>query len=187
MSSAEHELSTNGPWGVVSRREAYRNPWFSVREDQVIRPDGNPGLYAVIHFPGAVGVVAVTEEGQAYLVGQYRYPTEQYSWEVPEGYVEPGEDPLQAAQRELREEAGLLADRWVSLGDAYLSNSSSDQVMHFFLAQGLFEVEMAPDPTEELAVRAMPMAELLDMARTSAITDAPSVIAIFRAWHHLQQ
>ena len=101
------------PWGKVSTRVVYDNPWINVREDEVVRPDGQPGIYGVVHFKNiAVGVLAV-EDGEVYLVGQYRYTLERYSWEIVEGGCGEGEETLDAARRELEEETGLRASNWV--------------------------------------------------------------------------
>src|ERR671916_1075777 len=95
---------TKSPWKTVTSRQVYDNPWLAVREDRVIRPDGETGIYGVVHFKNiAVGVLPIEEE-HIYLVGQYRYPLEQCSWEIPEGGCPIGEEPLRAAQRELGEE-----------------------------------------------------------------------------------
>src|SRR5918911_392385 len=96
---------TVNPWGKISTRVVYDNPWIKVREDVVIRPDGEQGIYGVVHFKNvAVGVLAVEGE-EVYLVGQYRYTLERYSWEIVEGGCPEGEEPLEAAKRELEEEA----------------------------------------------------------------------------------
>src|ERR687890_1606450 len=111
------------PWRKISSREVYENPWIRVREDEVLRPDGEPGIYGVVHFKNvAVGVLAV-EGDELYLVGQYRYTLDRYSWEIPEGGCPEGEEPLDAARRELEEETGLRARCWEKLGEAHLSNS----------------------------------------------------------------
>src|SRR5205085_1690176 len=143
---SEGMSSQRGPWRVLGTRPIYENPWIRVREDRVIRPDGQPGIYSVVEFQPAVGIVALTENEQIYLVGQYRYPTETYSWEFVSGYCEPGEDLLEAAKRELREEAGLTATEWTALGHSEISNSSTDQVGYIYLARGLTAGEPHPDP-----------------------------------------
>ena len=97
------------PWQTLSTRIVYENAWIRVREDQVIQPDGNPSIYGVIEFHGCVGVLPIDAEANVHLVGQFRYPLQQYSWEIPEGGCHPGEAPLEAAQRELCEELGLAA------------------------------------------------------------------------------
>ena len=125
------------PWLTAASERVYENPWISVREDRVVRPDGEPGIYGVVHYKNvAVGVLPV-EDGYTYLVGQYRYPLDQYSWEIPEGGCPEGEEPLSAAQRELREETGLEAGSWRKLGEAHLSNSVADEYAVWFLATDL--------------------------------------------------
>jgi 8-oxo-dGTP pyrophosphatase MutT (NUDIX family) len=174
MSSEEFD----NPWEKVSTRVVYDNPWIRVREDEVVRPDGLPGIYGVVHFKNvAVGVLAL-EDGMLYLVGQYRYPLERYSWEIPEGGCPEGEDPLQTARRELAEETGLRASRWTKMGEAHLSNSVSDELGVWFLAEGLEQGERSPEGTEKLQVRRVSLKEALGMVDSGEITDALSVLAI---------
>ncbi len=169
---------TRNPWQIIASEQVYDNPWITVREDRVIRPDGEPGIYGVVHFKNvAVGVLAV-EEDHIYLVGQYRYPLEKYSWEIPEGGCPEGEEPLRAARRELREETGLEATRWRMLGEAYLSNSVADEYAVWFLATGLVPGERRPEGTERIDVRRVPLCKALDMALNGEITDALSLLAI---------
>jgi 8-oxo-dGTP pyrophosphatase MutT (NUDIX family) len=151
-----------------------------VREDKVVRPDGEHGIYGVVHYKHiAVGVLAIEDE-EIYLVGQYRYTLEQYSWEIPEGGCAAGEDALSAAQRELEEETGLRAERWEQLGEAHLSNSVSDERAVWYLATGLTQGEHCPEGTEQLNVRRVPFAEALRMALAGEIKDALSLLAIFQ-------
>ena len=169
---------TGNPWLIVSSRQVYDNPWITVREDRVVRPDGEPGIYGVVHYKNiAVGVLAV-EEDQVYLVGQYRYPLERYSWEIPESGCPEGEEPLRAAQRELREETGLEAAHWRRLGEAYLSNSVADEYAVWFLATGLSPGEQRPEGTERLSVRRVSLHEALGLVLNGEITDALSILAI---------
>ena len=100
---------TESPWRRHSRRAVYENAWLDVFHDEVVRPDGQPGIYGVIHFRNhAVAIVAIDDRDRVALVGQWRYTLDAYSWELPEGGVPPGETPLEGAQRELREETCLL-------------------------------------------------------------------------------
>ena len=174
------------PWTTLGSRPIYENPWIAVREDRVLRPDRQPGIYGVVHFRHlAIGVVPLTDDGQTILVGQYRYPLDLYSWEIPEGGGESGVDPLESAQRELREETGLTAARWTYLGEAHLSNSATDEAACIFLAEELTEGVAAPEGTEELRVRRVPFARAVAMALTGEISDALAVIGLLRAQHYL--
>ena len=166
------------PWRVLGSRVVYENPWISVREDEVIRPDGHPGIYGVVHYKNsAVGVLPV-EDGHVYLVGQYRYPLDQYSWEIPEGGCPEDEEPLEAARRELREETGFEARNWEKLGEADLSNSVADERAVWFLATGLVPGEQRPDGTEVIGVRRVPLDEALRMALDGRMRDALSQLAL---------
>ena len=174
---AEESLN---PWETVSTRVVYDNPWIRVREDEVVRPDGRPGIYGVVHFKNvAVGVLAV-EDGEVYLVGQYRYTLERYSWEIVEGGCPEGEDTLDAARRELEEETGLRARNWLRMGESHLSNSVSDELAVWYLATGLEQGEPKPDGTERLQIRRVSLEEALRMAFAGEITDALSMLALMQ-------
>ena len=164
-----------------TRRVAYENAWITVWHDEVTRPDGNPGIYGVVHFANvAVGVVAIDDADRIVLVGQHRYTLDQGSWEIPEGGVPGDESPLVGAERELREETGLTATTWTELCRIDLSNSVTDESAILFVATGLTQGESAPEPTESLEVRWVPFDEALAMTRDGRITDAMSVVAIQR-------
>jgi 8-oxo-dGTP pyrophosphatase MutT (NUDIX family) len=174
-------MSTHNPWKTVSSRIVYQNPWITVREDQVIRPDGNPGIYGVVETRIATGVLAMTEAEELYLVGQYRYTMGEYSWEIIEGGSDPGEDALEAAKRELREEAGLVADHWEPLGgEIHLTNCHSSERGYLYVARGLQHVDQEPEATEVLQVKKVPFAEALAMVDRGEIKDSISILAILR-------
>jgi 8-oxo-dGTP pyrophosphatase MutT (NUDIX family) len=169
----------NNPWTTVSSREVYRNAWIRVREDEVVRPDGNPGIYGVVTTSLAVGVLALTDADEVVLIGQWRYTLGCYSWELVEGGAHDGEDSLTASRRELREEAGYTAAHWERLGpDLALSNSVTDEMAHLYLASGLTAVPRAPEPTEVLRVRHVPFAEALAMVERGELTDVMTVVGL---------
>lgn len=176
------------PWTTTSSRVVYDNPWMTVREDAVVRPDGAAGIYGVVTTRIATGVVAVTDDDHVVLVGQWRYPLRMYSWEIVEGGADDGEDPQAAAARELREEAGLVAEHWEPLGGpVHLSNCVTAEEGRLFVARGLREVEAEPDGTEELVRRIVPVAHALDRVDDGTITDAMSVIGLLRYVRHHQR
>ena len=169
------------PWRTLESREVYENAWIQVREDAVIRPDGVPGIYGVVHFKNrAIAIVPVDAEGFIYLVGQFRYPLNRYSWEIPEGGCPEDEEPLRAAQRELLEETGFAATNWQPLGMAHLSNSVSDEEAFCYLATGLTQHAVNPDGTEKLEHRRVAPEEAQKMIEDGEITDALSIIGILR-------
>lgn len=170
------------PWTTLSSEHLYSNPWLRVRHDKVLRPDGSPGTYTVVEAcKVATGIVALTNDARVFLVGQYRYPTKHYSWEIVEGGAEPGEAPLEAAKRELREEVGLEASDWEQLGDeVHLSNCISDERAVFFIARNLREVGATPDVTEVLQPWCMPISQAFEMLDSGQIKDAMSIIALSR-------
>ena len=175
------------PWRTLSSREVYDNPWIRVREDQVIRPDGKPGIYGVVETRIATGVIALTPENEVYLVGQYRYPVNEYSWEIIEGGSDPGEPALEAAKRELREEAGLTAENWKQLGpEFHLSNCFSSEIGIVFLAQGLTLGQADPEGTEILKIKKLPLTQALEMVHSGEIKDSVSIVGLLRAARYLK-
>jgi len=171
-----------GPWTRVSRRVGYQNPWITVFHDEVLRPDGSPGVYGVVHFANAaVGVVAIDDQDRVALVAQHRYTLDHRSWEIPEGGAPPGESPLEGAQRELREEAGVEASEWREIARVHVSNSVTDEVATLFLATGLSHGPTALESTEsDLTLDWVSFDEAVSMVMDGRITDAMSVVAIQR-------
>lgn len=168
------------PWVTLSSREVYRNPWIRVREDQVLKPNGSPGIYGVVEYQNrAVGVIPIDEQGYTWLVGQYRYTQDQYEWEIPEGGCPAGESLEDCARRELLEETGLLTQNLQPLASGLqLSNSVSNETAYLFIARQLQQHTPEPEDTEQIAIRRLPLSEAIQMALSGQIRDAMSVIAL---------
>lgn len=159
----------------------YDNPWITVTHRDVTAPTGTDGIYGMVHFKNrAVGVVPLDDEMHTWLVGQWRYTLDAWSWEIPEGGAPEDEDPLAAARRELAEECGLAARRWTPLLEIHTSNSVTDELGRVWLARGLSAVEAAPDDTEVLVVRRMALDEALQMVMDGRITDSMSMAALMK-------
>jgi len=170
------------PWKRKSTHLIYENPWMSVIEDKVIRPNKSHGMYGHIHFKNkAIGIIPVDEEFNTWLVGQYRYTLNEYSWEIPTGGVPLDEDTLDGAKRELREETGLTAKKWTKLLKIHTSNSVTDEYGYIFIAQELTQGEMDWDETEELQIKKIPLKQTLQLVMDNEITDSLSICGILKA------
>lgn len=172
-------VAKKGPWTILSQKDVYENPWIRLTHHEVLTPSQTAGIYGLVHYKNlAIGVVPVDADGHTYLVGQYRFPLDAYSWEIPEGGGPHGTEPLDSAARELREETGLTARHWRKLLEADLSNSVSDERAIAYLAWGLTAGEAEPEATEELVVRRLPLAEAFRMVEAGEIRDALSVLSL---------
>ena len=169
------------PWKIVSDKEVYDNPWINLTEYQVINPNGGKGIYGKVHFKNyAIGIVPLDDELNTWLVGQFRFPLNQYSWEIPEGGGPLNTEPLQSAQRELLEETGLVAQQWQLIQTMHLSNSVSDELSLLYVARELTQHEAEPEETEQLQIKKFPFEEVYQMVQSGQITDSMSVAAILR-------
>ena len=179
---------THNPWQVLSTEVKYQNPWISVREDQVLNPGGGRGIYGVVSMKNkALGIVPVDAEGNTWLVGQYRYPLNEYSWEIPMGGGLLEREVLASAQRELKEETGLTAARWTRIARLHTSNSVTDEEGFVFLAEDLTEGDLEPEETEDLRLWKLPLAEAIRMVMDDRITDSISVAGLLKAEKVLAQ
>ncbi len=169
----------HSPWTVLDTRHVYENAWIRIEEDEVINPSGGRGIYGRVCFANlAVGIIPVSDDGHTWLVGQWRYPLERWSWEIPMGGVPLAEDPEDGARRELAEETGLSARDLQRLVEVDLSNCVSDERGVVFVATGLHPGEARPDDTEQLTLWRLPLADAIAMARRGEIRDALSVIGL---------
>jgi 8-oxo-dGTP pyrophosphatase MutT (NUDIX family) len=168
-----------GPWQILSRERRYDNRWMTVTHHDVVTPTGQPGIYGTVHFKNiGIGILPIDAEGHTFLVGQYRFTLDGYSWEIPEGGGALDVDPLESAARELREETGLAARRWQKLVECDLSNSITDERVVGYLAWELEQGIAAPDPTEDLRVKRVPLTEVFRMVDAGEIRDALSVLTL---------
>jgi 8-oxo-dGTP pyrophosphatase MutT (NUDIX family) len=173
-------------WSVRSARTLHANAWLALREYEAVAPTGAEAVYGLVHIKRlAIGVVPIDADGATLLVGQSRFPFGRYSWELPEGGGDPDEAPIETARRELAEEARLSAASWAPLlADVHLSNSLTDERAYAFLAWDLSpDVTRPADEVEELAVRRLPFAEAVRMAAAGEITDAFSLVMLFKTDH----
>lgn len=179
--------TAENPWQTVSSRVVYEKRSIRVREDAVVQPDGAPGTYAYVEVEQpAVTIAALDADLRLYLVRQWRYPWQRDSWELPGGLANPGDDLLTAAQRELREETGLRARQWTSLGSFYVSASLA-LPFHVFLARDLEQVDTDRDPEEQdMIVQAVPFPAAVVAALNGDIVHAASISTIFKLSHFLQ-
>jgi 8-oxo-dGTP pyrophosphatase MutT (NUDIX family) len=169
------------PWKILGEKKVYENPWISLTEYDVINPSGGKGIYGKVHFKGlAIGILPLDQQMNTWLVGQYRFPLNQYSWEIPEGGGRLDIEPLESARRELLEETGLVAAEWSPLMEMYLSNSVSDEHAIIFLARNLRQEQPQPDETEQLQIKKVSFTEAYQMVEKGMITDSMSVAAILK-------
>lgn len=169
------------PWKTLSAQTVYENPWIRVEHRDVLNPSGGAGIYGIVHFKNtAIGIVPLDDEGCTWLVGQYRYTLERYSWEIPEGGGLVDTDPLESAKRELLEETGIIARRWTPLLEMHISNSVTDEHGVVYVAQDLVMGKAQPEETEQLLIRRLPLSEAVEMVMRGDITDSLSMVALLK-------
>lgn len=171
----------HGPFEVSATRRVYENPWITVREDRVVRPDGSPGLFGIVDLiPGAT-VLAQEPDGDVWLVREFKYALGRESLEAVSGALDPGETPEAAAARELEEELGVRASAWRSFGqiDPFTTVVASTNWM--FLARGLSPVAAHPDAGEVIVPVRMSLREALDRVDRGEIVHAATVVLLLRA------
>lgn len=178
-------MKKHGPWMITGSREVYRDPWLALRRDEVIRPDGQPGSYVVATLKPGVSVLALDDDGTAYLTEEFHYGVGRVTLEAVSGGIEPGEDPRIAAERELREEIGIEADEWTDLGsvDPFTANVVSPT--RLYLARNLRFVADDQEGTERIRRIAIPLADAIRKVMDSEITHGPSCVLILKAAIHL--
>jgi len=174
-------MKSHGPWTILSTNQVYQDPWITVQRDEVIRPDGKPGTYAVVHIKPGVCVLPMDAERNVYLTEEFHYAVGETTIECVSGGRDDNEPPLVAAQRELQEELGIEADQWLDLGRLDPFTASVLSPTQLFLAQGLRMVEAAPEGTELIRRVAVSLDTAVDWVVKSLITHAPSMTLILKA------
>jgi 8-oxo-dGTP pyrophosphatase MutT (NUDIX family) len=167
-----------GQWEILSSKVVHQNPYYLVREHEVIKPDSSQGFYNVVEIGGAAFTVALDKDRQVYFVGMHKFTNDNYSIEVPGGGLG-GEEPLVAAKRELREESGLVARHWKHLGITYPANGVVAEANHFFLAT---DVRMTADNEQQeegiTKVTKVPLSKAFRMIKDGEITDQQTITAL---------
>lgn len=177
-----------GPFRLLSTRQIYVNPWIRVREDKVIRPGGAEGIFGVVELMAGSSVFALTDDNQLYLAREYKYGVQEYSVELISGGLNKGEAPLEAAKRELREELGMEAREWISLGAINPFTNVIRSQSYLFIALGVEEKHLpSPDPGERIEVMKVSVEEAVRMVMNNEITNGSSCTLILKAYFYLQQ
>lgn len=175
---------TGNPWKFQHSKKIYENPWLTLHEDEVINPGNGISHYGKINFKNiAIGIIPLDENNNTWLVGQYRYVPDCYSWEIPMGGGPLNIDPLVSAKRELKEETGLNANDWTELMKLHTSNSVTDERGIVYIARDLTQGETAFEETEELLIQKLPLDEAIERILSGEITDVVSVAGLLRLKH----
>jgi ADP-ribose pyrophosphatase len=175
-------MRPHGPWKIVRSHEIYKDPWIDVRKDDVVRPDGLPGIHSVIRLKPGVTVLAMDEAGTVYLTEEFHYAVGRVTLEAVSGGIDPGEEAEATARRELHEELGIEATTWLELGrvDPFTTNVVSPTEL--YLARGLTFVPSAPEGTERIRCVKLPLREAAAMVMDGRITHAPTCVVILKTW-----
>lgn len=173
--------TTTNPWKPQSSKPLYDNPWISLHEDEVINPGGGVSHYGKINFKNlAIGIIPLDEDNNTWLVGQYRYVPDCYSWEIPMGGGPLAIDPVASAKRELKEETGLTASNWQLLMKLHTSNSVTNERGLIYVARDLTQGETEFEETEDLLIQKLPLEEAVERVLSGEITDAVSVAGLLK-------
>ncbi|MCA0430352.1 MAG: NUDIX hydrolase [Bacteroidetes bacterium] len=169
------------PWKINSSKTVYETPWIEVSHHEVINPANKPGIYGTVQFKNlAIGIIPLDENYNTWIVGQWRFPLKQYSWEIIEGGGPLNIAPIESAKRELKEEAGIVAEKYTLLCNMHTSNSATNEYCHIFLAQNLKFEESEPEESEDLIIKKIPFEKAYQMVLNGEITDSLSMVGILK-------
>jgi 8-oxo-dGTP pyrophosphatase MutT (NUDIX family) len=182
-----NQSDNKAPIQRLNSRVAWSCPWYHVRQDDVRFPDGSEGVYNVVEVPDAVWVVPHTNDGRIVLIRNYRYTLGEWCWELPAGSIEDGQTALDAAQAELREEAGGESDDWQFLLRASGMNGIGNFYANLYLARGVRLQAPDHEHSEAIEVHPMAMSDALHLAKSGQMNDAISTLALLLAESHLLQ
>lgn len=164
---------------TISSQSIYEGRIIKVKVDEVLLPNGNTAKREIVHHQGAVAVIPLTDDGRLVAVRQFRKPLEKVIVEIPAGKLEPGEDPLSCAKRELEEETGYTAAHYEKLSAFYTSPGFADELLHVYVAKGLVKGESRPDEDEFVDLLELTLEEAHELHQTGEICDAKTVVALF--------
>ena len=168
---------------IISRTEAYQGAFLTLESVELELPNGHRTTHDVVRHPGAVGILALDADGSVLMVKQYRTAFDREMLEIPAGKLEPGEDPLSCARRELEEETGFVAGELRHLVSIAIAVGYCDELLHLFLATNLNSGSAQPDTDEFVEVVWVPLADLVQAVQAGELKDAKSIVAVLLAQH----
>lgn len=169
------------PWKINSSKTIYETPWIKVSHHEVLNPANKPAIYGTVHFKNlAIGIIPLDENYNTWIVGQWRFPLNNYSWEIIEGGGPLIDSPLESAKRELKEEAGIVANKFTLLCNMHTSNSATDEYCHIYLAQDLSFGDSEPEESEDLIIKKLPFDKVYEMVMAGEITDSLSMVGVLK-------
>ena len=176
-------MRRHGPWTITDSTKVYEDPWIRLDHDKVIRPDGLAGTYSTVILKAGVTVIALDELDNVHLTSEFHYAVGRVTLEGVSGGIEPGEEPLETAQRELVEELGILAAGWTSLGSCDPFTSAIRSPVDLFLAEQLSFTDVSPEGTELIERVSLTLSDAIEHVSDGRITHAPTCIALLKIWH----
>ncbi len=165
-------------WKVLKTKKIYSDNFIKVKLNQVVRPNGFKSSYSLVEFKGGIGAIALTDNDEFYLVGQYRYPPNVYSWEIPKGSLKTNKTPLKTAKEELEEETGIRARNWKKITKVHTLLGSTNDKVYLFSARGLVLGKPHPEKREIIKLKKVNIGEFIAMVKRQEVTDATTIAAV---------